>query len=82
MSLENNIFEWNDKNDKVDNDHYTKLGVLFRETISEQDRKNTASNIINSMSSISGDKKNDLINRQLCHFFRIDIGLGMAWQRD
>ena len=75
MPLENNIFEWNDK---IDSDHYTHLGILFRETMSEQDRKNTASNIINSMSAISGDKKNDLINRQLCHFFRIDIGLGMA----
>ena len=78
MPLENNIFEWNDNHGKVDNDHYTQLGVLFRETMSEQDRKNTVSNIINSMSAISGDKKNDLINRQLCHFFRIDIGLGMA----
>ena len=30
------------------------------------------------MSGIAGDKKNDIINRQLCHFFRADIGLGMA----
>ena len=72
------MLEWNDNHGKVGNDHYTQLGILFRETMSEQDRKNTASNIINSMSGISGDKKNDLINRQLCHFFRIDIGLGMA----
>ena len=30
------------------------------------------------MSGISGPKKDEIINRQLCHFFRADIGLGMA----
>ena len=28
--------------------------------------------------SRSGPKKNEIVNRQLCHFFRADIGLGMA----
>ena len=30
------------------------------------------------MSSISGDKKDLILNRQLCHFFRADAKLGMA----
>ncbi len=30
------------------------------------------------MSGISGPKKDEIVNRQLCHFFRADIGLGMA----
>ena len=30
------------------------------------------------MKGIDGPKKNEIINRQLCHFFRADIGLGMA----
>ena len=78
MPLENNIADWYDRNGKGDNDHYTQPGILFRKTMSEQDRKNTVSNIIGAMSGIAGDKKNDIINRQLCHFFRADIGLGMA----
>jgi hypothetical protein len=28
--------------------------------------------------TINGPKKDEIINRQLCHFFRADIGLGMA----
>ena len=30
------------------------------------------------MRGIDGPKKGEIINRQLCHFFRADIGLGMA----
>ncbi|MBA3662705.1 MAG: catalase [Bacteroidetes bacterium] len=78
MQLENNIADWYDRNGKGDNDHYTQPGILFRKTMSDEDRKNTVSNIIGAMSGIAGEKKNDIINRQLCHFFRADIGLGMA----
>ena len=78
VPLENNVADWYDRNGKGDNDHYTQPGILFRKTMSEQDRKNTVSNIVGAMSGIAGEKKNDIINRQLCHFFRADIGLGMA----
>ena len=30
------------------------------------------------MKGIVGDKKDEIINRQLCHFFRADIQSGMA----
>ncbi len=30
------------------------------------------------MSGIAGPKRGEIINRQLCHFFRADIGLWMA----
>lgn len=30
------------------------------------------------MKGINGPKKAEIINRELCHFFRADIGLGMA----
>lgn len=36
------------------------------------------SNIVGAMSGITGPKKSEITNRQLCHFFRADIGLGMA----
>lgn len=35
-------------------------------------------NIVDAMSGISGEKRNEIINRQLCHFFRADIQLGMS----
>ena len=41
-------------------------------------KKNLVSNIVGAMSGIAGPKKSEIINRQLCHFFRADIGLGMA----
>lgn len=78
MQLDSNSADWYDRNGAGDNDHYTQPGILFRKTMSEEDRKNTISNIIGAMQGISGEKKNDIINRQLCHLFRADIGLGMA----
>ncbi len=30
------------------------------------------------MSGIDGPKKDQIVNRQLCHWFRADINLGMA----
>lgn len=78
MQLDTTVADWYDRNSAGDNDHYTQPGILFRKSMSDEDRKNTVSNIVGAMKGISGDKKNDIINRQLCHFFRADIGLGMA----
>ena len=75
--LESNIADWFDRNEN-DNDHYTQPGNLYRDVLSEQDRKNLVSNVVYNMSGIAGEKKNEIINRQLCHFFRADIQLGMA----
>ena len=75
--LESNIADWFDRN-KNDNDHYTQPGMLYRHAMNEQDRKNLVSNIISSMSGISGEKKDEIINRALCHFFQVDTQLGMA----
>lgn len=77
MQLESNIADWFERNEN-DNDHYTQPGILYRNAMNEQDRKNLVNNIIGAMSGISGEKKDDIINRQLCHFFRADIQLGMA----
>jgi catalase len=37
----------------------------------------TCKNIVGSMKGITGPKKDEIINRQLCHFFRANIELGM-----
>jgi catalase len=36
------------------------------------------SNIVGAMQGIDGPKRAEIINRQLCHFFRADIGLGLG----
>jgi len=45
--------------------------------LSQQDKKNL-SNIAGVMKGVSGPRKDEIINRQLCHFFRADMGLGTA----
>ena len=55
----------------------TNASGIPRKTMKDEQRKSTVSNIVGAMSGISGDKKTEIINRQLCHFFRADIGLGM-----
>src|SRR5690606_38183245 len=78
MELDSNVADWYDRNGEGENDHYTQPGIFYRETLSEQDKKNLVSNIVGSMKGIEGPKKDEIINRQLCHFFRADLGLGMA----
>jgi catalase len=78
IELDSTVGGWYDRNAEGENDHYTQPGIFYREVLNEQDRKNLISNIISSMSGISGPKRAEIINRQLCHFFRADIGFGMA----
>ena len=77
MPLESNIADWFDRNEN-DDDHFTQPGLLFSQVMNEQERKNTVINIVSSMRDINGEKKDEIINRQLCHFFRADSQLGMA----
>ncbi len=78
MDLESHIADWYDRNSPGDNDHYTQPGILYRKVMNDEQKKHTVTNIVNAMKGISGEKKADIINRQLCHWFRADIGLGMA----
>jgi catalase len=77
-TLDSNIANWYDRNAEGENDHYTQPGIFYREVLDDQAKKNLISNIAGAMSGISGEKKELIVNRQLCHFFRADIGLGMA----
>lgn len=78
MQLDSLVADWYDRNGPNDNDHFTQPGILYRKVLNDEQKKNTVSNIIGAMSGICGPKKDEIINRQLCHFFRADIGLGMA----
>lgn len=78
MQLDSAIADWYDRNAPGENDHYTQPGIFWRKVLGDQDKKNLVSNIAGAMSGIEGPKRDLIINRQLCHFFRADIGMGMA----
>ncbi|MEO6232068.1 MAG: catalase [Ferruginibacter sp.] len=78
MELNNIVADWYDRNGAGENDHYTQPGLLFNKAMNDYDRHNLISNIVGAMSGISGPKKDLIVNRQLCHFFRADMKLGMA----
>jgi len=78
MELDTHLADWYDRNAPGENDHYTQPGIFYRDVLTDYDKKNLVSNIVGAMSGISGPKKDEIINRQLCHFFRADISLGMA----
>ncbi len=77
--LESNVADWYDRNSGLgDDDHYTQPGDLFRKVLDAEGKQNMINNIVGAMSGISGPKRDKIINLQLCHWFRADIGLGMA----
>ncbi len=78
MPLQGSVADWFDRNGPGDNDHYTQPGILFNKVMNDYDRHNLVANIVDAMSGIGGEKKDLIVHRQLCHFFRADVKLGMA----
>jgi catalase len=76
--LQSTLIDWYDRNAEGENDHYSQPGEFWRNVLNAAEKANTISNIVGAMSGITGLKKQEIVNRQLCHWFRIDIGLGMA----
>lgn len=74
--LESSVADWYDRNAEGENDHFTQPGNLYK-LMTDQAKKNTVSNIVGAMKGIDGPKKEEIVNRQLCHFFRADVNLGM-----
>ncbi|MET6998125.1 catalase [Chitinophaga defluvii] len=77
MDLDSLTADWYDRNAPGEDDHYTQPGNLFR-LMTAQEKQNTIHNVVTSMSGITGPKKDMIIQRQLCHFFRADIQFGMG----
>ena len=71
------LADWYDRNAPGQDDHYTQPGNLWRIMTPEQ-KINTVKNIVGAMSGIDGPKREQIINLQLCHWFRADLSLGMA----
>lgn len=77
--LEDTTVAYFDRNEN-DDDHYTQPGILFEKVMDEEAKQHTINNIVNAMSGIEGDKKEQIIMRQLCHWFRVSprLGIGIA----
>lgn len=74
--LESNHVAFYNRNEN-DDDHFTQPGLLYSKAMNDVDREHLVSNIVASMSGIDGEKRDEIINRQLCHFFRANLELGM-----
>ena len=70
--------DWYAPNGVGEDDHYTQPGLLYKKAMNPMARKNLVNNIVTAMSGISGEKKEEIINRQLSHFFQADEDLGSA----
>lgn len=80
MKLDSDLADWYDRNAPGEDDHYTQPGLLYTKALDEQGRKNLIENIVGHMSGITSPKKDMIIMRQLCHFFRAneELGRGVA----
>lgn len=75
MPINSHFADWYDRNCEGENDHFSQPGKLFQ--IMTQDEKNhTIHNIVYAMSGISGPKKEEIIQRQLFLWYRVDARLG------
>jgi catalase len=72
------VADWFDRNAEGENDHYTQPGNFYRNVLSPEDKERLVSNIAESLRQIDGPLKEEITNRQFCHFFRADFNLGLA----
>lgn len=75
MEMQSNVADWYDRNCEGENDHYTQPGNLFK-IMTPEEQANTINNIIGAMAGIEGPKKEEITNRQLSHWYRVDGRLG------
>lgn len=75
--LDSQVADYYDRNAPGEDDHYTQPGNLFR-LMPPPEQHDLVKNIVGAMSGIEGPKRDIIIQRQLCHWFRADIRLGMA----
>jgi len=76
LKLDSDVADHYDRN-MNDDDHYTQPGMLFRNVMTPQEQRNTISNIVGAMSGITGEKRNEIIHRQLMHFYKADKELAL-----
>ncbi|MFI5148839.1 MAG: catalase [Bacteroidia bacterium] len=75
LILESNKVAWFDRNEK-DDDHYSQPGKLYRNVLDKREKESLVANIVAAMKQIGGAHSMEIMERQLCHFFRVDMHLG------
>ncbi|MGA9649137.1 catalase, partial [Pedobacter sp.] len=70
------VADWFNRNEVGEDDHYSQPGKFYRDVLSPIEKEALCLNIVKSMQKIQGPMTEDIINRQLCHFFRTDFDLG------
>ncbi|MCX6148399.1 MAG: catalase [Candidatus Kapabacteria bacterium] len=71
MKLDSEIADYYDRNAN-DDDHYSQPAMLFTKVMNDKQRVDMIDNIVQSMSEITGSKKDEIIKRQLEHFYKMD----------
>ena len=80
--LNSTIADWYDRNSEIGgSDHFTQPGNLYRDVMNDEQKTALVNNIVNAMSGVTGPKKDEIVNRQLCHWFRADENLGQRVAR-
>lgn len=63
-------------------DPYFQAGLFYTKALkTDAERDGLAQNIIASMQQMRSEQRHDLVNRQLCHFFRANAELGVKVAR-
>jgi len=76
IKLDSDSADFYDRNAGND-DHYSQPGTLFRKVMTDDERNNTIGNIVDSMNNITGTKREEIIQRQLTHFYKADKELAI-----
>lgn len=76
MPLDGNVGDYYDRNHH-DDDHYSQPRALFRQVMTDDQRRNTIANLVATMSGIEGPKREEILNRQLGHFYKVDQELAL-----
>jgi catalase len=76
LVMYSNIADTYDRNEN-DDDHFTQPGDLYRKVMTVEQRDNTISNIVGAMSGIAGSKKDEIIQRQLSLYYKVDNDLAL-----
>jgi len=74
--LDNELADWYDRNAPGEDDHFSQAGDLYRKVMNDAEKTATVNNFIGALKGVDGPKKDEILNRQLCHFFRADPELG------
>lgn len=78
QTLDSITADWYDRNAPGEDDHYSQPGIFYNKVLNDTEKEHLVNNIVGAMKGIGTEKRDEIINRQLCHFFRADVKLGMA----